>query len=145
MFVGIAAALWAWHAAKDVRAQAQESEWLAHHGVTASYRVNELGEQRRDGSATAVWVSRGNAPDAFVDLSHSRQAISRRGQMVQARIDGREPGRATGVATDAIGRSFVTDYLGAGWPFMVTLAAVAALLALRSPEPLSIRRRSSSG
>lgn len=131
--VGLVAALLALAAIRPVHDRAVEASWLRDHAGTASYSVVELGELRDDGAASAVWVSQpGGRPPAFVDLAHSSQEVTAVGQRVRARIDDRDaPAAGSGLAADAVGRSFLADYLEAGWPLLLTAACAAGLLLLR--------------
>lgn len=143
--LGVAAALLAVHRVDGVRDRAQEVRWLAAHSQPGSYRVVELGEPRADGSAGAVWVQQAGAPNAFVDLTGSSQEVRAVGVEVAARLDNRQaPALGTGVAEDALHRSFTRDYLTAGTPALPALVCLAGLVLLRR-RPQARRPRSHGG
>jgi hypothetical protein len=133
--VGVAAALLAVAGLLGVHRDAQADAWLAAHAKTATYDVVEIGETAGDGSAEAVWVKPTDGPLAFVDMTHSDQRVTRTGDTVRARLDERDaPATGTGSPADAVGRSFAADYLAAGWPLLLALAAAGVVLWLVRPR-----------
>lgn len=130
--LGLVAAVLGVTQLRTVHAQAEEYRWLSQHVQPGDYPVVELGTLRPDQSAQDVWVSQPAGANAFVGLEGSSQRVTGVGQQVRARLDNRDaPALGTGVADDVLGRSFTRDYLTAGFPLLVTLAAGALVVRRR--------------
>ncbi len=117
-----------------------QRNWVLVHARRHAYRVEELGLQRRDGRALAAWISVPDGRQAFVDLHDSAQRVTGRGQMLQARVDGRAGYAGIAVAEDTLRESVVRRYLDAVvWPGLaaVLLVGVGAVIRFVVVQPRS--------
>jgi hypothetical protein len=114
------------HLVGQVRDEAHEYAWLAHQPTVAE-KVVEVEDMYSPTRARAVYVAPTGAPEAFISMSGSRQKVNAVGQTVEVKVDARErPAESTGVAADAVDRSFRSAYVRKSLPF-VGSAVLAAL------------------
>ncbi|GMA23411.1 hypothetical protein GCM10025864_11700 [Luteimicrobium album] len=122
------------HLVGQVRDQADEYAWLRTQ-PTISERVVEVEDMYSPHQAKAVYVAPRGEPEAFISMEGSKQQVSQIGQSVNVKIDAREsPAVSSGVAADAVNRSFRGEYVRKSLPFVgaAALAGIAWWLSRRT-------------